>query len=95
METAEKANEQSNLHEKATADKGSIKAFDNKGDSTIEKKKQGTIVKKDYVLNDLEALKKKLANEKRQPEVGISGEASNGACTTVCMKTSLSTQKLS
>ena len=60
-----------------------------KSDNTVEKKKQANVIKKDYILNDLEALKKKMANKKRSPEIGIYGEAVNGACTTIGMKTSL------
>ena len=53
------------------------------------KKQQVNVLKKDYVLNDLEALKKKMNNESRNPGISITGEASNGSCTTVGMKTSL------
>ena len=47
------------------------------------------VVKKDYVLNDMEALKKKLDNCKRDPELGIIGEAQDGSCVTVAVKTAL------
>ena len=60
-----------------------------KSDGLVEKKKDGNVKKKDYVLNDLEALKKKMANEKRSPEIGLTGEAVDGSCSTVGMKTSL------
>ena len=54
-----------------------------------EKKKTSKIVKKDYVLNDLEALKKKLDNAYRKPEIEITTEAIDGSCVTVAVKTSL------
>ena len=58
-------------------------------DSAVSKKNQVNVMKKAYVLNNLEALKKKMNNEKRKPEIAISGEAIDGSCTTVSMKTSL------
>ena len=59
--------------------------------STIDvtKTNQSKVFKKDYVLNDIEALKKKLENCKRNPEVGIIGEAFDGSSTTVTVKTAL------
>ena len=47
------------------------------------------VLKKDYVLNDIEAIKNKLENCKRNPEIGIIGEAVDGSSTTVAVKTAL------
>ena len=47
------------------------------------------ILKKDYVLNDIEALKKKLDNSTRNPSIEISKEAVDGSCVTVGVKTAL------
>ena len=40
-------------------------------------KNNGIVVKKDYILNDLEAIKKKLDNEYLSPAIQITKEASN------------------
>ena len=45
--------------------------------------------KKSYVLNDLEAIKKKLENAYRQPGIEIVTEAVDGSCVTIGVKTSL------
>ena len=55
----------------------------------VSVKKNSNVVKKDYILNDLEALKKKLDNEHLKPEIKISNEAVDGGNTTITMKTSL------
>ena len=60
-----------------------------KNDTAVANKNEVNIVKKDYFLNDIEALKKTMNNEEKKPELGISGEAIDGSCTTICMKTSL------
>jgi hypothetical protein len=52
-------------------------------------KKQTKTLKKDYVLNDLDALKKKLDNSQRNPGIEISEEAVDGSCATVGVKTAL------
>jgi hypothetical protein len=63
---------------------------DNVADKSLDIKKRATkTVKKDYVLNDMEALKKKLDNAKRKPEIEISGEAVDGSFVTIGVKTSL------
>ena len=41
-------------------------------------KKKGVVVKKDYVLNDLEALKKKLDNEFLTPGIQIASDSVGG-----------------
>ena len=65
-------------------------AIDKNDDKVVDgKKKMTKILKKDYVLNDMEALKKKLDNAKRKPEIEISGEAKDGSCVTIGLKTSL------
>ena len=72
----------------------SLKAL-NIGEETTEvedydnKKVHGKTMKKEYVLNDLEALKKKLNNCKRVPEIEITGEATNGSSVTIAVKTPL------
>ena len=58
-------------------------------DNDTTSKKNANVVKKDYILNDLEAIKKKLDNEYLSPAIQITKEASNGISTTVSMKTSL------
>ena len=55
----------------------------------VPKKNAGKTVKKDYVLNDLEALKKKLAHSTRSPEIEVASEAINGAKITNTVKTVL------
>ena len=51
--------------------------------------KKDNVLKKDYVLNELEALKKKLDNEDLKPEISISSHAVDGSNATISMKTSL------
>ena len=51
--------------------------------------KMDNVIKKDYVLNELEALKKKLDNEDLKPEISISSHAVDGSNATISMKTSL------
>ena len=71
-------------------DKRNQAPISNRNENPLENHKGGVnIINKEYVLNDLEALKKKLNNEHRKPEIQMSKEASNGSCATVGMKTSL------
>ena len=58
-------------------------------DKALTDTKGSNVIKKDYILNDLEAIKKKLDNEYLQPEIQISSEAVDGANTIISMKTSL------
>ena len=55
----------------------------------VLKKNQPKVLKKDYVLNDMEALKKKLDNARRNPGIEISGEAVDSSCVTIGVKTAL------
>ena len=57
--------------------------------TAISKDVAGSTAKKEYVLNDIEALKKKLDNCKRSPPLSITNEAVNGSCVTVAFRTSL------
>ena len=57
-------------------------------DKALTDTKSSNVIKKYYILNDLEAIKKKLDNEYLQPEIQISGEAVEGANTIISMKTS-------
>ena len=66
-----------------------IIAAKNNDDALVAKKSSGGIIKKDYILNDLEALKKKLDNEYLSPGIQITNEAVSGASTTIRLKTSL------
>ena len=52
-------------------------------------KKNDNVIQKDYVLNELEALKKKLDNEHLKPEISVSNQASDGSNVVISMKTSL------
>ena len=70
-------------------DDGNTSLNSNSNANTEANEKHFDLMKKDYVLNDLEALKKKLNNENRKPEIQLVGEAKNGSCSTVSMKTSL------
>ena len=53
------------------------------------------IVKRKYVLNELEAMRKKLSYQQRSPAVTIEGEAKNGSTINVLVKTSLFEQNKS
>ena len=52
-------------------------------------KTSAKIVKRTYVLNELEAMKKKLSFQQRSPAISIDGEAKNGVTINVLVKTSL------
>ena len=58
-------------------------------DEQVAVKNKPNVLKKDYFLNDIDALKKKLDNSKRNPAIEISKEAIDGSCVTVGMKTAL------
>ena len=47
------------------------------------------VIKKDYILNELDAMKKKLNFQYRDPAISIEGEAKNGATININLKTSL------
>ena len=67
-------------------DDGNTALNSNSNANTEANEKHFDLKKKDYVL---EALKKKLNIENRKPEIQLVGEAKNGSCSTVSMKTSL------
>ena len=52
-------------------------------------KTSAKVVKRTYVLNELEAMKKKLSFQQRSPAISIDGEAKNGVTINVLVKTSL------
>ena len=47
------------------------------------------VIKKDYILNELDAMKKKLNFQYRDPAMSIEGEAKHGAAININLKTSL------
>ena len=72
-----------------TVQNNAIIAAKETNDNAITGKKGSNIIKKDYILNDLEAIKKKMDNEHLSPEIQITSEAAGGSNTVVSMKTSL------
>ena len=51
--------------------------------------KPAKVIKKPYVLNELDAMRKKLNFQHRNPSISIEGEAKNGSTININVKTSL------
>ena len=70
-----------------------MEAIENHGGAQVSKPNAppnaGTVEMKDYVLDDLKALKKKWSMIDHKPEIDVNGEASNRSSININMKTSV------
>ena len=57
--------------------------------NAISKNNAAKATKKNYVMDELEAMRKKLSFQQRTPAISIEGEAKNGVTVNIFVKTSL------
>ena len=66
-----------------------IEIVDTSECNSVSKIHAAKAIKKNYVMDELEAMKKKLSFQQRTPAISVEGEAKNGVTISVLVKTSL------